>query len=343
MRSGWRSTTLGELHHAHLRHRPGTGPRRRAQEPHRQVLRLRQAEPQRVDRHPPIQGARVEEACHPRHRGVRQRPPARGRRVQEPHHRRHLEGRSGQATPPLPGGRLPLEGPGSAEAVRGGAGSRRHLRRARRLRHGRHPGTLLPRMEGAVSPDREAARRKAGAPTDAAGHPALRTPRTAESSRHCAELRRIRGRRRPDRPQADPLQAVHRRERGDATDPHRPEAECAGRNRLAHPGFGEEPDDALARAQAPPRRVAAATHRCHRHRPHQARPADCRGVHRLRVSESRAGGQRARSPAPPAASRRSAWTSSTTSRRSSPRTDSRPRWSRRAATPRSPTRRRWTG
>ena len=123
-------------------------------------------------------------------------------------------------------------------------------------------------------------------------------------ARHRAELCRVRGRRRPHHPQADPLQAVHRRERGDASHPHCPEAERAGRNRLAHPRVGEEPDHALARAQAPPRRVAAATHRGHRHRPHQARPADCRGVHRVRLSEPRARGQRARPPAHPRAPHR---------------------------------------
>ena len=52
---------------------------------------------------------------------------------------------------------------------------------------------------------------------------------TAESSRHCAELRRVRGRRRPDRPQADPLQAVHRREPGDAADPRAAPPTCARR------------------------------------------------------------------------------------------------------------------
>ena len=156
-------------------------------------------------------------------------------------------------------------------------------------------------MEGAVSPDRETTRREARAPADATGHPALRTPRAAQPARHHAELRRVRGRRRPDRPQADPLQAVHRSERGDAAHPHRPKAERAGRNRLAHTGVGEEPDDALARAQAPPRRVAAATHRGHRHRPHQARPANHRSVHRVRVPKPRARGQRARSAAHPRA------------------------------------------
>ena len=187
----------GPLHLPHLRHRPGAGPRRRTQEPHGQVPRLRQAESQRVAFHAPIQGARVEEARHPRHRGVRERPSARSHRVQEPHHRRHLEGRSGQAAPPLPGGRYPLERPGRAEAVRDGADSRRHLRRARRLRHRGHPGAILPRMEGSVSRDREAARREARSHADAAGHSALRAARAAEPSRHRAELRRVRGRRRP--------------------------------------------------------------------------------------------------------------------------------------------------
>ena len=66
-------------------------------------------------------------------------------------------------------------------------------------------------------------------------------------------------------------------------------------------GVGEEPDDALAGAQAPPRYVAAATDRRHRHRPDEARPADCRRVHRVRVPEPRAGGQRARPAADPRA------------------------------------------
>ena len=62
----------------------------------------------------------------------------------------------------------------------------------------------------------------------------------------------------------------------------------------AHAGVGEEPDDALAGAQAAPRRLAAASDRRHCHRPHQARPADCRRVYGLRIPEPRAGGQRAR-------------------------------------------------
>ncbi len=45
-----------------------------------------------------------------------------------PTYRRRLEGRGDEAAPPLPGGRLALEGPGRAAAVRGGAGARRHLR-----------------------------------------------------------------------------------------------------------------------------------------------------------------------------------------------------------------------
>ena len=126
------------LHVAHLRHRHRAGPGRRAQEPHRPVPRLRPPRAERVGRHPPVPGARVEEARHPRRRRLRERPAPRGHRVQEPHHRRRLEGRGGEAAPPLPGGRLALEGPGRAAAVRGGAGARRHLRRARRLRHGRH-------------------------------------------------------------------------------------------------------------------------------------------------------------------------------------------------------------
>ena len=119
---------------------------------------------QRVDRHPAVPGARVEEARHPRRRRLRQRPAARDHRVQEPHHRRRVEGRGGEAAPPLSGGRLALEGPGRAAAVRGGADSRRNLRRARRLRHGGNARAVLPRMEGAVSPDLGAARRASRAP-----------------------------------------------------------------------------------------------------------------------------------------------------------------------------------
>ena len=257
-----------------------------------------------MDRHPAVQGARIEEARHPRRRRVRQRPAARRHRVQESHHRRRVEGGGGEAAPPLPGGRHALEGPGGAEAVRGGADSHRDLRRARRLRHGRNVGTVLPRMERAVSPGREPARQGARTPADAPGRPALRAPRAAQPPRYRAQLRRVRGRRRPGRPQADPLQAVHRRERGAAADPDVPETERARRNRLAHARVGEEPDDALAGAQAPPRWVAAATHCRHRHRPHQARSADCRRVHRMRVPEPRAGGQRARPAADPRASDR---------------------------------------
>ena len=248
-----RRSQRGALHVAHLRHRAGAGPRRRTEEPHGQVPRLRPAGSQRVDRHPAVQGARIEEARHPRHRRVRQRPAARRHRVQEPHHRRRVEGRGGQAAPPLPGGRHALEGPGGAEAVRGGADSHRDLRRARRLRHGRNVGTVLPRMERAVSPGREPARQGARTPADAPGRPALRAPRAAQHPRYRAQFRRVRGRRRPGRPQADPLQAVHRRERGATADPDLPETERARRNRLAHAGVGEEPDDALAGAQAPPR------------------------------------------------------------------------------------------
>ena len=110
-----------------------------------------------------LQGARVEEAGHPRRGCVRQRPAARDHRVQEPDHRRRVEGRSGQAAPPVPGSRHDLEGSGRAEAVRGGASPGRHLRGARRLRHGRHAAAVLPGMEGAVSPEREAAWRQARA------------------------------------------------------------------------------------------------------------------------------------------------------------------------------------
>ena len=277
------------LHLPHLRHRPGAGPRRRTQEPHRSVPRLRQPGPQRVDGHPAVQGPRVEEARHPRRRRLRQRPAAGGHRVQEPDHRRRLEGRGGQAAPPLPGGRHALEGPGRAQAVRGGADPRRHLRGARRLRHRRHPGSVLSRMEGAVSPERGTARPEARAHADAAGHPALRAARAAQPSRHRPQLRRLRDRRRPRRPQADPLQAVHRRQRGHAADQDGAETERAGRHRLAHPGVGQEPDHALAGAQAAARRVAAAAGRRHRHRPHQARPADLRRVQGVRVPHTRSG------------------------------------------------------
>ena len=97
-------------------------------------------------------------------------------------------------------------------------------------------------------------------------------------------------RRRPHCPQADPLQAVHGRQRGAAADPEGAETERAGRHRLAHAGVGQEPDDAVAGAQAPPRRGAAAADRGHRHRPHEARPANRRRVHRVRVPQPRAGG-----------------------------------------------------
>ena len=148
------------------------------------------------------------------------------------------KGRSRHAVPPIPGSRHPLEGPGRPEAVRGGADSRRHLRRARRLRHGRHPGAVLSRMEGAGS----RSCRSSGRPStrsSAASSPTAPTTSGPSSS-----------------------------------------------------------------SGSPPSR---------------------------------------RSPVPRVASRRSAWTSSTTSLGSSPPIDSRPRWSRRAATPRSPTWKRWSG
>ena len=187
-----------------------------------------------------------------------------------------------------------MEGPGGAAAVRHGPDSRRVLRRAGGLRDGRHAGAVLPGMEGAVSPQREAARRAARTQADASGRPALRAAGAAQPARHRAELRRVRGRWREDGPQADALPAVHRRERGAAPDPDGAQAERAWRHRLAHAGVGQEPDDAVAGAQAAPRRGAAATDGGHRHGPHQARPADRGGVHRMRVPESRAGGERAR-------------------------------------------------
>ena len=91
-----------------------------------------------------------------------------------PNHRGRVEGRGGQAAPALSGGGYALEGPGGAAAVRGGAGSRRDVRRARRLRHGGNAGAVLPGMEGAVSAQRGAARRATRARADAAGRPALR-------------------------------------------------------------------------------------------------------------------------------------------------------------------------
>ena len=94
--------------------------------------------------------------------------------------------------------------------------------------HGRHAGAVLPGMEAAVSPERAAARREARAQAHAAGHPAVRAPRTAERARHRPQLRRVRGRWRPHRPQADALQAVHRRERGDAADPDGAENRASG-------------------------------------------------------------------------------------------------------------------
>ena len=99
---------------------------------------------------------------------------------------------------------------------------------ARRLRHGQHPRAILPCVEGAVSPDGDAARQEARARADAAGHCALRTPRAAEPPRPDAELRGVRQRRRPQGPQADPLQAVHRGQRSDAADSPRPKAERGG-------------------------------------------------------------------------------------------------------------------
>ena len=70
----------------------------------------------------------------------------------------------------------PLEGPGSAEAVRGGADPGGKLRGTRRLRHGRHTRTVFPRMEATLSPDRGGACQETGAHALAAGHPALRAP-----------------------------------------------------------------------------------------------------------------------------------------------------------------------
>ncbi len=194
-----------------------------------------------------------------------------------------------------------MEGPGRAAAVRDGAGSRRDLRRARRLRDRRDAGAVLPGVEGAVSTERRAAWRAARARADAAGRAALRAARAAQPARRRTQLRGVRGRRRPDRPQADALPAVHRGERGDAAHPDGAAAERAGRHRLAHPGVGEEPDHALAGPEAAARRGAAAAGGGHRHRPHQARPADRGRVPGVRVPEPRAGGQRARPAAHPRA------------------------------------------
>ena len=94
------------------------------------VIRLphRSPESERLCRYPTVQSARVEEARRPGCRGVRQRPPARRHRVQEPHHWRCLEGEGDPAAPPVPGGRHAVEGPGGAEALRGGTDSRWNLR-----------------------------------------------------------------------------------------------------------------------------------------------------------------------------------------------------------------------
>ena len=56
------------------------------------------------------------------------------------------------------------------------------------------------------------------------------------------------------RPQAHPVQAVHGRERGDAPDRNGAGKRAdAGRSGLAHTRIREEPHDAVARAEAPPR------------------------------------------------------------------------------------------
>ena len=137
-----------------------------------------------MDRHPAIPRPGIQETHHPRRRRLRERAPARDHRVQEPHDRRRLEIRSGSATPPLPGTRLTLEEPGSAEALRNGPDSRRNLRRARRLRHGRHPGAVLPRVEGALPANPRPTGSPPRTPPEAPGHPPLRTPRTPEPPRH---------------------------------------------------------------------------------------------------------------------------------------------------------------
>ena len=116
----------------------------------------------------------------------------------------------------------------------------------------------------------------------------------AQPPRRRAQLRGVRGGGWPDGPQADPLPPVHRRERGDAAHPDGAAAERAGRRGLAHAGVGQEPDHAVAGPEAAPRRGARAAGGGHRHRPHQARPADRRGVRGVRLPEPRAGRQRAR-------------------------------------------------
>ena len=90
---------------------------------------------------------------------------------------------------------------------------------------------------------------------------------------------------RPDRPQADPLPAVHRRQPGDGPHQDGKQTERPGRHRLAHPGLRQEPDDALAGTQTAPRPRPAATNHRHRHRPHQARQANRRRLHRLWIPE----------------------------------------------------------
>ena len=74
--------------------------------------------------------------------------------------------------------------------------------------HRRHPGTVLPRVERALPANPRPTRKQTRKTSEAPRHPPLRTARPAEPPRHRPELRRLRGRERPHRPQADPVPAV---------------------------------------------------------------------------------------------------------------------------------------
>ena len=246
--------------------------------------------PQRVDRHSAVPGARVEEARHPRRRRVRQRPAAGGHRVQEPtigdawkaeavkQLRRYQEADTtwkDQGAPKLFEAAQILVGTCGERAVYGTVGTPERF-----FLEWKEPYPLSVKQLG----ERLG---RAPTPQDVLLYGLLEPRNVLDVVRNFVVFE---VRRRPHRPQADPLQAVHRRQRGAAADPEGAETERAGRHRLAHAGVGQEPDDAVAGAQAAPRRGAAAADRGHRHRPHEARPANRRRVHRVRVPQPRAGG-----------------------------------------------------
>ena len=205
------------LHLPHLRHRLGAGPRRGTQEPHGPVPRLRRRRTATSGSSPRSTGSSGRRstssrtsspsstACPSRSSSARARPSATpGRPKRSSSSTRYQEADSrwkDQGAPRLFEAAQILVGTCGERAVYGTVGTSERF-----FLEWKEPYPLGVEQLG------EQPRARA----DAAGHPALRAPRAAQPPRHCPQLRRLRGRGRPRRPQADPLQTVHRRQRGDA-------------------------------------------------------------------------------------------------------------------------------